>query len=185
MPNGGTLTIETANVELDEHYAAMHSAVKPGAYVALTVTDSGIGMSPDVMRASVRAVLHDEGGRQGHRARAGDVHGIVARSGGSVNVYSEVGQAHRSRCIFLRSARRRDRRSRHRRHRVERGGYETVLVVEDSDGVARADEAVIANAGLHRGGRRGRRRGASMFDETPSIDVLLTDVVMPGRADRN
>ena len=72
MPAGGTLTIETANVELGENYATTHLSLKPGSYVVLTVSDTGTGMTPQVHGPAVRAVFHDQGGREGHGARPGD-----------------------------------------------------------------------------------------------------------------
>ncbi len=82
MPNGGKLTIETANVYLDDKYAATQSEVVPGQYVMLAVTDNGSGMSEEVQRKSLRPVLHHEGYRPRHgpRAVAGLwVHQAVAR----------------------------------------------------------------------------------------------------------
>ena len=77
MPEGGKLTIETANVELDEEYAARHVAVKPGPYVLLAVTDTGCGMDEQTQAQDLRALLHHQGEGQGHRARP--VHGLRHR----------------------------------------------------------------------------------------------------------
>ena len=69
MPDGGKLTIETSNAYLDDEYCRQHSGVEPGQYVLIAVTDNGVGMTADTARSRVRAVLHHQGSRQGHRAR--------------------------------------------------------------------------------------------------------------------
>jgi hypothetical protein len=77
MPNGGTILIETSNVQLSEDYAAQHLDVKPGYYVQIAVTDSGCGMSEDNPVQGLRAVLHHQGERQGNGARF--THGLRHR----------------------------------------------------------------------------------------------------------
>ena len=71
MARGGTLTIETSNIDID-HMAQRYSGAKPGEYVLLTVRDTGTGMDEDTMTANLRAILHHQGKREGHRPRPGD-----------------------------------------------------------------------------------------------------------------
>ena len=122
-------------------------ASKPGPYVVLTVTDTGTGMTPRGAGASVRAVLHDQGGRQRHRPRPrhGPRHRhAVAAAASSVD--SEVGKG-TSFTVYLPAgdAAASRRAPRRRCARAARGG-ETVLVVDDADGAARSDEAAAASA---------------------------------------
>ncbi len=174
MPNGGTLTIETANVELDEHYAAMHSSVKPGPYVVLTVTDSGIGMSSHVLDHLFEPFFTTKEEGKGTGLGLATVHGIAARSGGSVNVYSEVGRGSSFKVYFPRVV----------DEAPVVGVPVTLPEVEHRHGdrarrgrlrrAARADEAVVVDAGLHRAGRCERRSGEQAVRREP-VDRRAAD----------
>ena len=180
MPKGGTLTIATANVELDEHDAKTHGAVKPGPYVVLTVTDTGTGMTPEVQARLFEPFFTTKELGKGTGLGLATVHGIVARSGGSVTVNSEVGsgtsfmvylpRADAAEPVVAAPA------------LVDRGraGGQTVLVVEDADGLRELTKRLLERQGYTVLLAANAEEARHLFDEHPSVDLLLTDVVMPG-----
>jgi len=184
MPNGGRLTIETANVDLDEAYAERHLGAAPGAYAMLAVTDTGTGIE-----ASVRAHLFEpffttkEVGK-GTGLGLATVYGIVKQSGGYISVYTEVGHGSSFKVYLPRIAAPLPPAPVASRPAATRGS-ETVLVVEDDHAVLalarRALEAegytVLAASDPADGLRLVERHGGP-------IHLLLTDVVMPGMSGR-
>ena len=179
MPNGGTLRIETTNVELDEHYAAMHFAVKPGPYVAITVTDSGTGMSSDLLGHLFEPFFTTKEPGKGTGLGLPTVHGIVTRSGGSVNVYSEVGLGTSVKVYFPRAAAGATAID-EAPAAPSAGGRETVLVVEDAEGLRKLTKRLLERQGYAVVVAADGAAALRLFEENPSIDVVLTDVVMPG-----
>jgi CheY-like chemotaxis protein len=181
MPSGGTLTIQTANVVLDKHYGATHRAVIPGRYVALTVTDTGTGMTPEVLLHLFEPFFTTKEAGKGTGLGLATVEGIVTRGGGSVSVHSEVGKG-TSFTVYFPQA---DAAEVVATPRAPVAGArapqsETVLLVEDAEGLRE-----LARRLLHRQGYRvliasGAQEAIRLFEQNPSIDVLLTDVVMPG-----
>jgi len=180
MPSGGTLTIETANVELDEHYAKSHLAVTPGPHVVLTMTDTGIGMSPQVQARLFEPFFTTKEPGKGTGLGLAMVHGIVAQSGGIVNVHSEVGRGTSFTVYFPRAdaaAKVIDTPPAVARPRT---AIETVLVVEDADGLRELTKRLLERQGYTVLVAANAEEARQLFDRNPSIGVLLTDVVMPG-----
>jgi two-component system, cell cycle sensor histidine kinase and response regulator CckA len=180
MPTGGTLTIETANVELDEHSGTTtHLTLKPGLYVALRISDTGTGMSPEVQARLFEPFFTTKEIGKGTGLGLATVHGIVKQSGGSVNVDSEVGRGTSFEMYLPRA----DLvpASVEARPVAQTGeGAQTVLVVEDAEGLRALARRLLERQGYRVLVAANADEALRLFERNPSIDVLLTDVVMPG-----
>jgi signal transduction histidine kinase len=179
MPGGGTLTIQIVNADLDERNAATHRTIKPGPHVVLTVTDTGTGMTPEVQARLFEPFFTTKGIGKGTGLGLATVHGIVARIGGSVEVSSTVGKGSSFTVSFPRAA------------AVEmdvalppvsrpRGGTQTVLVVEDETALREVARSMLVRLGYTVLVAANANEAVRLFEHNGSIDVLLTDVVMPG-----
>jgi CheY-like chemotaxis protein len=178
MPKGGMLTIETANVELDEAYAAEHTAVQPGQYVMLAVSDSGTGMD-----SATRAQIFDPfftTKPKGTGLGLSTVYGIVKQSGGFIWVYSEPGQGTTFRLYLPRVDGPAQSLAEPRPTRESLAGTETILVVEDEEVVRTLTQRVLESHGyaVHAFGS-GREALERVEGLAGPLDLLVTDVVMP------
>jgi two-component system, cell cycle sensor histidine kinase and response regulator CckA len=186
MPTGGQLTIETRNVELDEVYARLHPDARPGRHVLLAVSDTGTGMTEEVKSRLFEPFFTTKGPGKGTGLGLATVYGIVRQSGGHLGVYSELGFGTVIK-VYLpwETAPARAAQSRSAQVSPPRG-TETVLLVEDEDGVRELTRNVLAGCGYE-------VLAAATADEAVelaaghqgAIDLLLTDVVMPGRGGRS
>jgi two-component system, cell cycle sensor histidine kinase and response regulator CckA len=179
MSDGGTLTIETANVFLDESYVDRHIGVRPGPYCMLAVSDTGIGMTPDVKRRIFEPFYTTKDASKGTGLGLSIVYGVMQQSGGDIIVYSEAGKGTTFKLYFpmaeipveVAAA---------ARQALDSRGTETVLLCEDEDRIRKLVFAML------------RKQGYEVLEaETPElairlahdhrgpIDLLITDIVMP------
>ncbi len=184
MPDGGKLTIETANVDIDEPWAEAHPDVKPGQYVVIAVSDTGAGMSPDIAARVFDPFFTTKPAGQGTGLGLSQVHGFIKQSGGHVAIDSEPGVGTTVRLYLPRhqgdDSPQTVRESGPAPAWSPPGGGETVLVVEDEEAVRRMTVEMLGELGHHALEAGNADRALDMLDAHPEIGVLITDVVMPG-----
>jgi PAS domain S-box-containing protein len=179
MPNGGTLTIETANIFLDDGYADRHVGVKPGHYCMLAVSDTGTGMTPEIKSRIFEPFFTTKESGKGTGLGLSIVYGVVKQGSGDIMVYSEVGKGTTFKLYFpmtevpavMAEA----------NTRVEQlRGSETVLLCEDEERIRKLVYAMLAKQGYKVLEAETPDAAMRMAREYAGpIDLLLTDIVMP------
>jgi two-component system, cell cycle sensor histidine kinase and response regulator CckA len=180
MPNGGKLQIETGNRELDEMYCSEHPGAKPGRYVMLAVTDSGAGMTPQTLAHIFEPFFTTKEVGKGTGLGLATVYGIVKQSGGYIWVDSAPGIGS---CfqIYLPRVEESVSKTAAEAPTDNLGGTETILLVEDADALRKLAQSFLTDHGFKviaaSSGEEALR--VAEFHGRP-IDLLVTDVVMPG-----
>jgi len=182
----GKVTIETTNVSLDESYCADHVEASPGAHVMLAVSDDGCGMDHETLRNIFEPFFTTKPTGEGTGLGLATVYGIVKQNAGFVNVYSEPGKGTTFRIYLPREASARKETASESVKTDLQGGTETILLVEDEAGIRltirlfleRFGYTVIAAACPEEALRL-------VADHPDGIDLLITDVVMPGMSGRD
>ena len=179
MPQGGTITIATANVTLDRTYVATHPGSSAGPQVMIAITDTGSGITEAVKARLFEPFFTTK--EQGHGTGLGlaTVYGIVKQSGGFIWVDTQVGRGSTFRVYLPRTER--DLEAAETTVRVAEGGTETILLVEDQEQVRAAVNAMLTRSGYAVLSAASGDAALRLAEQHPaSIDLLLTDVVMPG-----
>lgn len=180
MDGRGRLTIELGNAFLDDHYARNAFDVEAGQYVMLAVSDTGSGMPPEVLARAFDPFFTTKPEGKGTGLGLSMVYGFVKQSGGHINIYSEVGSGTTVRIYLPRSMEAEDLLTEDIGGEVT-GGSETVLVVEDDEAVREITVHILADLGYKVLKARDADSALAIIESGVAIDLLFTDVVMPGR----
>jgi PAS domain S-box-containing protein len=189
MPDGGTLLIETANARYDESAAAQHANLVPGPYVSLCVTDTGHGMTAEVIEHAFEPFFTTKPTGKGTGLGLATVYGITKQTGGSVSIYSEVGRGTSIRALFpaqLDAVR--PIVSSVVEPSANEGAARTnvrILVVEDEPAVRTAAVRILRAAGYAVIEVSSSAAAIELANSEARIDLLVTDMVMPGMSGRD
>ncbi|MDQ3023202.1 MAG: PAS domain S-box protein [bacterium] len=184
MPQGGKLTIKTSNFYLEEERAIEMPELTPGHHVVLTVSDSGIGMSKEVRDRIFEPFFTTKPPGEGTGLGLATVYGIITQSGGSIDVYSEVGHG-TSFMIYFPAIEEDAELHQKPEIVVSRGGTETILLVEDDSQVRRVALVLLQEQGYTVLVANGGGEAVELARHHPGhIDLLLTDLIMPEMSGR-
>lgn len=180
MPDGGKLTIETANILLDENYVStLVEPVPPGQYVMLAVSDTGEGMKKETIDRVFEPFFTTKKAGKGTGLGLSQVYGFVRQSGGHIRLYSEPGEGTAVK-LYLPRDLSAEAPAHERLASDADGGSETVLVVEDHEGLREYSVGVLRELGYRVLEAPDGQSGLELLRERPEVDLLFTDVVLPG-----
>ncbi len=183
MPDGGKLTIETANVEIDKTYCRQHSSVAPGPYVLLTVSDTGVGMSAEVKRHLFEPFFTTKEVGRGTGLGLAMVYGAVKQHGGHIEVLSELGEGATFKVYLPRVDDVVETVS--GAHLPDTRGHEGLLLVEDDGSIRALAESFLSGLGYEVNSFANGNDALAALDALPgSLALLITDMVMPGMGGR-
>jgi CheY-like chemotaxis protein len=179
MGGRGKLTIEAGNTRLDDDYAAKHVEVRAGQYLMVAVMDTGCGMAPEMLERVFDPFFTTKAPGEGTGLGLSMVHGFVKQSGGHIKVFSELGHGTTVR-LYLPRAHMQEEAPIDIATEAVTGGTEVILLVEDDDSVRATTADMLADLGYRILTARNADVAMAMIDSGASIDLLFTDVVMPG-----
>ena len=179
MPGGGRLTIETANVWIDQAYADQHNEVRPGQYVLVAVSDTGTGIAAEHLDRVFEPFFTTKDSGKGTGLGLSMVYGFVKQSQGHIKIYSEPGQGSTVKMYLPRAAQRAQPQPAGPVHAPATEGSETILLVEDDELVCRYAEDQLRGLGYRVITAHTGAQALEVLQQNPDIDLLFTDVMMP------
>jgi signal transduction histidine kinase/CheY-like chemotaxis protein len=179
MTSGGKLTLEAANAYLDDSYAANHEDVVPGPYVMLAVSDTGQGMSPEVIAHVFEPFFTTKPEGKGTGLGLAQAYGFVKQTGGHIKIYSEVGEGTTVK-LYLPRTRQAEEMAAPMKAKPVQGGSERILVVEDDEHVREGAADILRELGYQVLSAENAEAALRQFEEGADPQLLFTDVVMPG-----
>lgn len=179
MNGEGRLTIEAGNAMLDDHYAEQHAEVAPGQYVLLALSDTGCGMTPEVIERAIEPFFTTKPEGRGTGLGLSMVYGFVKQSGGHLKIYSEVGHGTTIKIYLPRALQAEMPRTEVAPGPVP-GGNETILVVEDDAEVRSTVVELLSGLGYPVLKAHDGQSALAVIQSGVHVDLLFTDVVMPG-----
>jgi PAS domain S-box-containing protein len=179
MPDGGRLTIETGNFDLDERYVADHPGISPGQYVLVAVSDTGSGMSKEVMERAFDPFFTTKEAGKGTGLGLSQIYGFVRQTGGHVKIYSELGQGTTVKMYLPRfSGGEAEKVPADTANETPRGS-ETILLVEDEEAVRLTSSEALKELGYRVLEAANAAEALRLLDGHPEVILLFTDIVMP------
>ncbi|MFA8388353.1 MAG: PAS domain S-box protein [Pelagibaca sp.] len=180
MPGGGSLTIETANVVLDAAYVSREADLDAGQYIIIAISDTGHGIPKDQIAQVFQPFFTTKAVGQGTGLGLSMVHGFVKQTGGHIRIYSEVNEGTTVKLYFPRYLGDREEQGTTSQDRPLQGGQETILVIEDDVLILQQLMAQLTGLGYRVVTASAGPPALDILRERSDIDLLLTDVILPG-----
>jgi CheY-like chemotaxis protein len=180
MPDGGKLALESRNIYLDEAYASMHSEVTVGNYVMIAVSDSGTGIPATLLEKVFEPFFTTKEVGKGTGLGLSMVFGFIKQSGGHIKIYSEEGHGTSIKIYLPRATGLSQTATEVQISATITGGHEAVLVVEDDAMVRRYVITQIESLGYTTLEAANAAEALNVIDTAATVDLLFTDVIMPG-----
>jgi PAS domain S-box-containing protein len=180
MPRGGILSIETHNTHLDDEYAARNADVRAGDYVQLSVSDTGAGMTPAVIEHCFEPFFTTKGIEKGTGLGLSMVYGFVKQSGGHIKIYSEVSHGTSVKIYLPRADEGAAKARAETAEATATTGSELILMVEDNRDLRTVTVKQLADLGYRTLEADTAKAALQMLASHPEIDLLFTDIIMPG-----
>jgi two-component system, cell cycle sensor histidine kinase and response regulator CckA len=181
MPDGGRLTIETGEFDIDDEYCSRNPEARPGRHAMMAVSDSGCGMSPEVLSRIFEPFFTTKEQGKGTGLGLATIYGIVKQSGGHISAYSEVGRGTAFKVYLPATQEEIDKPEVPSQEKIVPRGEETILIVEDEESLRSVTQKFLSDKGYQVVVAEDFQKALEASENNPRhIDLLMTDVVLPG-----